>query len=193
MPRPSTSPAWSSIGQVNPQLVTAINLHGNYAVGVSGEDAGLIRATAHDPDLGFVGDVEAINPGILQGLMADEYVPVVATIGTDQHGQPYNINADVVAGAIAEALDAEKLVYLTDVEGLRRDRDDPASLIRQTTANELDELIADGTIAGGMIPKVAAAATPCATGWNEPTSSTAGSPTSCCSRSSRTPASARWC
>jgi acetylglutamate kinase len=144
------------IGQVNPQLVTAINLHGNYAVGVSGEDAGLIRATAHDPDLGFVGDVEAINPGILQGLMADEYVPVVATIGTDQQGQPYNINADVVAGAIAEALGAEKLVYLTDVEGLRRDREDPASLIRQTTANELDALIADGTIDGGMIPKVRA-------------------------------------
>ena len=116
------------IGQVNPQLVTAINLHGDYAVGVSGEDAGLIRATAHDPDLGFVGDVEAINPGILQGLMADEYVPVVATIGTDERGQPYNINADVVAGAIAEALGAEKLVYLTDVEGLRRDRDDPASV-----------------------------------------------------------------
>ena len=106
------------------------------------------------PDLGFVGDVEAINPTILRGLMAEEFIPVVATIGTDEHGQPYNINADVVAGAIAEALGAEKLVYLTDVEGLRRDVDDAASLIRQTTANELGALIADGTIDGGMIPKV---------------------------------------
>jgi acetylglutamate kinase len=144
------------IGQVNPQLVTAINLHGDYAVGVSGEDAGLIRAAARDPRLGFVGDVSAINPAILDGLLADEFIPVVATIGTDEHGQAYNINADAVAGAIAESLNAEKLVYLTDIEGLRRDVDDAASLIRQTTADELDALMADGTIAGGMIPKVSA-------------------------------------
>jgi acetylglutamate kinase len=144
------------IGQVNPQLVTAINLHGNYAVGVSGEDAGLIRAAARDPHLGYVGDVTAINPAILEGLLADEFIPVVATIGTDDHGQAYNINADAVAGAIAESLGAEKLVYLTDVEGLRGDVGDPASLIRQATADELEALVADGTIAGGMIPKVAA-------------------------------------
>jgi acetylglutamate kinase len=143
------------IGQVNPQLVAAINLHGDYAVGVSGEDAGLIRAVARDPELGCVGDVARINPGILDGLLADEFIPVVATIGTDELGQPYNINADVVAGAIAEALGAEKLVYLTDIEGLRRRVDDPTTLIRQTTADELEALIADGTIAGGMIPKVA--------------------------------------
>ena len=142
------------IGQVNPQLVTAINLHGNYAVGVSGEDAGLIRAAARNPELGFVGDVTAINPAILDGLLEDEFIPVVATIGTDERGQAYNINADVVAGAIAEALHATKLVYLTDIEGLRRRVDDPGSLIRQTTADELDGLVADGTIAGGMIPKV---------------------------------------
>ena len=142
------------VGQVNPQIVAAINVHGNYAVGVSGEDAGLIRATARDPELGFVGDVDAVNPAILDGLLDDEFIPVVATIGTDEPGQAYNINADTVAGAIAEALGAEKLVYLTDIEGLRRDVDDPASLIRQTTADELDALIADGTIAGGMIPKV---------------------------------------
>jgi len=142
------------IGQVNPQLVAAINTHGPYAVGVSGEDAGLIRASERDPDLGFVGDVESINPTILGGLLDDEFIPVVATIGTDASGQAYNINADTVAGAIAEALDAEKLIYLTDIEGLRRDATDPATLIRQTTASELDELMADGTIAGGMIPKV---------------------------------------
>ncbi len=144
------------LGQVNPQLVTAINLHGNYAVGVSGEDAGLIRASPRDPSLGFVGDVAAIDPGILRGLLDDEFIPVVATIGTDERGQAYNINADVVAGAIAEALGAEKLVYLTDIEGLRRDVDDGTTLIRQTTASELEALVGDGTIAGGMIPKVLA-------------------------------------
>jgi acetylglutamate kinase len=143
------------IGQVNPQLVSALNVHGPVAVGVSGEDAGLIRAVARDPELGFVGDVAAINPVILQSLIDDQFIPVVATIGTDSAGQAYNINADTVAGAIAESLGAEKLVYLTDIEGLRRVVDDPASLIRQTTPDELDTLVAEGIIAGGMIPKVA--------------------------------------
>jgi acetylglutamate kinase len=142
------------IGQVNPQLVSAINVHGPIAVGVSGEDAGLIKAAPRDPELGFVGDVTAVNPTILEGLLANGFVPVVATIGTDETGQAYNINADTVAGAIAEALQAEKLVYLTDIEGLRRVVDDPASLIRQTTPDELDQLIDEGVIAGGMIPKV---------------------------------------
>lgn len=144
------------VGQVNPQLVSAINVHGHYAVGVSGEDAGLIRATPRDAALGFVGDIEAVHPAILDGLLAEEFIPVVATIGTDGHGQAFNINADTVAGAIAEALGAEKLVYLTDIEGLRRRVDDAASLIRQTTAGELEALVADRTISGGMIPKVAA-------------------------------------
>jgi len=142
------------IGQVNPQIVAAMNVHGNYAVGVSGEDAGLIKAVARDPELGFVGDVDGVNPGILTRLLEDEFIPVVATIGTDETGQAYNINADTVAGAIAEALDAEKLIYLTDIDGLRRRVDDPNSLIRQTTPDELDALVSDGTIAGGMIPKV---------------------------------------
>jgi acetylglutamate kinase len=143
------------IGQVNPQLVAALNMHGPVAVGVSGEDAGLIRAVARDPELGFVGDVAAINPVILQSLIDDQFIPVVATIGTDSAGQAYNINADTVAGAIAESLGAEKLVYLTDIEGLRRVVADPASLIRQTTPDELDQLVSEGVIAGGMIPKVA--------------------------------------
>jgi acetylglutamate kinase len=143
-------------GQVNPQVVSAINVHGPLAVGVSGEDAGLLEATARDPDLGFVGDVTRVNPTILQRLINEDLIPVVATVAADASGQAYNINADTVAGAIAEALGAEKLVYLTDVEGLRRDVDDPDSLIRQTTADELDKLIADGTLSGGMIPKIAA-------------------------------------
>ena len=142
-------------GEVNPQLVAAINVHGNYAVGVSGVDAGLIRARARAPKLGFVGDVTAIDPSVLEGLLDDEFIPVIATIGSDETGQAFNINADTVAGAIAEALGAEKLVYLTDIEGLRHRVDDPASLIRQVSAEELDALVADGTIAGGMIPKVA--------------------------------------
>jgi len=141
-------------GQVNPQIVAAINVHGNYAVGVSGVDAGLIRAAPRDERLGFVGDVTAINPAVLDRLLDDEFVPVIATIGCDDSGQAYNINADTVAGAIAEAVGAEKLVYLTDIEGLRRDLSDASSLIRQITADELDGLVADGTIAGGMIPKV---------------------------------------
>jgi len=142
-------------GQVNPQLVAAINVHGNYAVGVSGVDGGLIRAEARDPSLGYVGEVTRVDPSVLHGLLDDEFIPVIATIGSDATGQAYNINADTVAGAIAESLEAEKLVYLTDIEGLRRDVGDSASLIRQTDADELDALVADGTIAGGMIPKVA--------------------------------------
>jgi acetylglutamate kinase len=142
------------IGQVNPQLVTAINAHGDLAVGVSGEDAGLIVARPIDEALGFVGEVERINPAIISGLVSDGFIPVVATVGTDGAGQAYNINADVVAGALAQALGAEKLVYLTDVPGLRRDLDDEQSLIRQTSPDELEALLADGSVAGGMIPKV---------------------------------------
>ena len=142
------------VGQVNPQLVAAINVHGPLAVGVSGADAGLIVAEARDPELGFVGDVTDVNPTIVNRLLNEELIPVIATIGSDLTGQAYNINADTVAGAIAEALGAEKLVYLTDIEGLRRVVNDASSLIRQTTPDELDMLMADGTIAGGMIPKV---------------------------------------
>jgi acetylglutamate kinase len=143
-------------GQVNPQLVSAINVHGPLAVGVSGEDAGLLRATARHPDLGFVGDVSEVNPTILRRLLNEDLIPVVATIGADTTGQAYNINADTVAGVIAQALGAEKLVYLTDIEGLRRDVGDPGSLVRQATADELAGWIAAGLLDGGMIPKVEA-------------------------------------
>ena len=142
------------VGQVNPQIVAAINVHGPLAVGVSGADAGLIVAAARNAELGFVGDVTAVNPSIVKRLLNEDLIPVIATIGSDATGQAYNINADTVGGAVAEALGAEKLVYLTDIEGLRRVVDDAASLIRQTTPDELDALMADGTISGGMIPKV---------------------------------------
>ncbi len=144
------------VGKINRDIVSSINVHGPLAVGLSGEDASLITAGARHPDLGFVGDVEDVNPAILQRLLAEDLIPVVSTIGADSAGQAYNINADTVAGALAVALSAEKVVYLTDVEGLLADVDDPGSLISRIGAAELQALIDDGTLTGGMIPKIAA-------------------------------------
>jgi acetylglutamate kinase len=142
------------VGKVNRDIVASINVHDPLAVGLSGEDAGLITAVARHPDLGFVGDVEGVNPGIIQRLIAEDLIPVVATIGSGVGGQAYNINADAVAAAVAEALGAAKLVYLTNVAGLLREVGDPASLISEVTAGELEKLVADGVVAEGMIPKV---------------------------------------
>jgi acetylglutamate kinase len=144
------------VGKVNREIVSAINVHGPVAVGVSGEDAGLILAEPRHPDLGFVGDVHTVNPAILERLLAEDLIPVVSTIGADASGQAYNINADAVAGALAEALGAEKVVYLTDIEGLLADVAVPGSLISQIDAPALQRLIDDGTLTGGMIPKIAA-------------------------------------
>jgi acetylglutamate kinase len=141
-------------GNVNPQIVSAINVHGNVAVGLSGEDGRTLQVTARDASLGFVGDIEKVRTHVIDGLLADGLVPVLSTVGVDINGQPYNINADTAAGAIAEALGAEKIVYLTDIAGLRKDIDDAKSLIQRITVDELSALIADGTISGGMIPKV---------------------------------------
>ena len=137
---------------VNPQLVDAINVHGPLSVGVSGE--GLILAKVRDPELGFVGDVASIDPTILHELLTERLIPVVAPLGKDETGQTYNINADTVAAAIAVAIRAATLIYLTDVDGLRRVVSDESSLIRHATAAELAAMLADGTIANGMIPKV---------------------------------------
>jgi acetylglutamate kinase len=155
------------VGQVNREIVSAINVHAPLAVGVSGEDAGLITATARDPRLGFVGDVASVRPELLIRLLAEDLVPVVATMGTDVDGQAYNINADTVAGAVAAALGARKLVYLTDIEGIRADRDDPSTLLSVASADQLDGLIADGTINGGMIPKVLSCTTAVRAGVEE--------------------------
>ncbi len=144
------------VGKINRDIVSAVNVHGPLAIGLSGEDGGLILATARDPELGFVGDVDAVNPAILHRLLAEDLIPVVSTIGTDEAGQAYNINADTVAGAIAEAVNAEKIVYLTDVEGLLHDAGDPSSLISRITPKELQALIDSGSLTGGMIPKIAA-------------------------------------
>ncbi len=142
------------VGKVNRDLVSAINVHGPLAVGMSGEDAQLLRVTCRDPELGFVGDVESVNTDVLDRLLADELIPVIATIGVDAAGQAYNVNADTAAGSIAGALGAEKLVYLTNIEGLRRNVDDPSSHISSTTVDELEAMMADGTLTGGMIPKI---------------------------------------
>jgi len=142
------------VGKVNRDIVSAINVHGPLAVGLSGEDAGLITATARSPELGFVGDVAAVNPSIVQRLLSEDLIPVIATIGSSTEGQAYNINADTVAGAVAEAIQAEKLVYLTNVEGLREDADDPSSLLSAVSTADLEAMIADGSVVAGMVPKV---------------------------------------
>lgn len=144
------------VGKVGRDIVSSINVHGPLAVGLSGEDAGLIQAGVQNPELGFVGSVEAVNPTIIQRLLAENLIPVVSTIGSDSTGQAYNINADTVAGAIAGALGAEKVVYLTDVAGLLRDVDDSDSLIRKISTSEVVDLIDSGVISGGMIPKMSA-------------------------------------
>ena len=136
----------------SPMLVDAINAHGPLAIGVSGED--VVVASVRDPELGFVGDVAAVDVIALQALVAQGSIPVVAPLGNDAAGQTYNINADTVAGAIAAALGASKLVYLTDIDGLRRVVTDATSLIRETTADELAAMLTDGSIGTGMIPKV---------------------------------------
>ena len=143
------------VGKVNRDIVSSLNVHGPVAVGVSGEDANMLHVSPADPKLGFVGEINEVHTGVLDRLLAQDLVPVVATIGSDEDGQSYNINADTAAGAIAEALHATKLIYLTDIEGIRRDVADPASLITTIAADELQSLIADGTVTAGMIPKVA--------------------------------------
>ncbi|MEY2969287.1 MAG: acetylglutamate kinase [Actinomycetota bacterium] len=140
-------------GEVNPSIVSAISSRGGRAVGLSGADDGMISVVQRDAGLGFVGDVTGLRTAVLEQLLDDGCIPVIATIGVDAGGQTYNINADSVSAAVAGALGAAKLLYLTDIEGLRRDVNDATSLISKLTATELKGLLGDGTIAGGMIPK----------------------------------------
>jgi acetylglutamate kinase len=141
------------VGKVNREIVASVNRHGSYAVGLSGEDAGLITVGQRDGKLGYVGDVRRIDPSILERLIREELIPVVATVGVDDAGQAYNVNADTVAGAIAESLQAEKLVYLTNVSGLYGDLADEASLISRIEVDRLAALVDDGALSEGMIPK----------------------------------------
>jgi acetylglutamate kinase len=141
------------VGKVNREIVSSVNQHGSYAVGLSGEDAGLITVGQRDDKLGFVGDIRRIDPSILERLIREELIPVVATVGVDEAGQAYNVNADTVAGAIAESLRAEKLVYLTNVAGMYGDLADEASLISRIDVDRLAALVGDGVLSQGMIPK----------------------------------------
>ena len=142
------------LGTVNPQIVSAVNFHGAPAVGVSGHDAKMFVVAPRDEALGFVGDITRVDATIVKELLADSRVPIVATLGSHPSGQAYNINADTAAGALAEALGAEKLIYLTDIEGLRTNKDDAGSIVRQATTSQLRAMLGSGSIDGGMIPKI---------------------------------------
>ena len=144
------------VGKVNRDIVSSINIHGPLAVGISGEDAGLITAKSHSKELGFAGEVQDVNPSLIEGLLKEGHIPVISSIGADGNGQSYNINADTVASSLATALKAKRIIYLTDIEGLRADMENPESHISKITTSNLKEMIESGTISGGMIPKAKA-------------------------------------
>lgn len=145
------------LGRINKALVNAINSKGARAAGLSGEDGGLLTAEPLSEKLGFVGEISHVAPSILETLAKDEYVPVVAPIAAGPGGS-FNINADVAAAAIAGAVDAAKVVFLTNVPGLYRDLGDEGSLISQVTCDQLYRLLDEGILSDGMIPKISSAA-----------------------------------
>lgn len=144
------------VGKVNKELVSAINVHGRYAVGMSGEDGNTVTATAKDVRLGRVGEVTEIDTTVLENLIEDGFIPVVATVAAGDDGGSFNVNADLVAGRLAAALHADKCIFLTDVDGLYRDFSDKSSLISALTPEEAEEMIVSDRLEGGMVPKVAA-------------------------------------
>jgi acetylglutamate kinase len=144
------------VGEINPDIVRLINNHGPVATGVSGLDANLFLAEPYSQTHGFVGKVVEVNTALVENLQAQGYVPVVAPIARGKDGKTYNLNADTAAGALASALGASKLVFLTDVEGLYRDLGDHSSLISKITTSGLTELIDSGSISSGMLPKLKA-------------------------------------
>jgi acetylglutamate kinase len=155
---------WVLGGEVQQDIVMLINHFGGQAVGLTGKDGGLIRAkkmlVADESkpggmiDLGFVGEIDAINPAVVKALQDDAFIPVISPIGFSEEGQAYNINADLVAGKMAEILHAEKLVMMTNIPGVM---DKSGTLLTDLTAREIDSLFADGTISGGMLPKISSA------------------------------------
>lgn len=143
------------VGRVNKELVALINAAGGQAVGLCGKDGNLIQARPQGKEgIGFVGEVASVNPSVIESLVKSGYVPVVSSVAADEHGQAYNVNADTVAGEIAAALGAEKLILLTDTAGILKDYHDPSTLIYSLNIQEARQLIDDGIVAGGMIPKV---------------------------------------
>lgn len=145
-------------GKINKDIVSRINALGGKAIGLCGKDANLLRAARqageNGEDLGFVGTVTDVNTHLLEMLLADEYIPVISPIGADEEGRSYNINADTVAGEIAARLHSEKLIFLTDIDGIYENRSDPSSLLSVCSVKKIYELIESGVIDGGMIPKV---------------------------------------
>lgn len=154
------------VGKVNKEIVGLVNGHGGKAVGLSGKDANLLVAKRRPPekvngsdlvvDLGYVGDIVQVNPGVLQTLSSQGYIPVISSVAVGQDGESLNINADHVAGELAAALSAEKLILLTDVEGIFADPANPASLISSLPKEQALTMIGEGKINKGMIPKVEA-------------------------------------
>ncbi|MGN0386119.1 MAG: acetylglutamate kinase [Lachnospiraceae bacterium] len=145
------------LGKVNKSLVTMVQELGVKAVGISGKDGGLLEVEkkySDGQDIGFVGEITKVNPKVLYDLLEKDFLPIVAPIGLDDHFQTYNINADDAACAIAKAVGAEKLAFLTDIEGLYRDINDKSSFISRLTASQAEELINSGLIGGGMLPKL---------------------------------------
>ena len=146
------------VGKTNKEIVAGLNQKGGKAVGICGIDGGLLQCEklytevdGEKTDIGYVGNVIKVNPELINLITSDEYIPVIAPIGTDENGQSYNVNADTVAGVIASALNAEKLMLLTDINGVH-DKED--NVIAEMSCADIDAYIKDGTISGGMIPKV---------------------------------------
>ena len=144
------------VGKVNKHLVQLLTLHGGKAIGLCGLDGDLLQAVRHkaDGDIGFVGDIDRVNTGILTDMLEGGYIPVVSSVADGENGAVYNINADTAAAQIAACLHAEKLLLMTDIPGLLRDKDDPSTLIPEVKVSEIPALKAQGIISGGMIPKI---------------------------------------
>ena len=141
-------------GKINKSLVKLIELKGGKAIGLSGMDGSLIQAKIRDEKYGFVGDVTKINPDPILDLLDRGYIPVISTLGCDEKGNTYNINGDTAAGAIAGALNASRMIMMTDITGVMYDKDDPNSLIRELSVSEAIRMKEEGRIKGGMIPKI---------------------------------------
>lgn len=141
-------------GKVNKNLVKLLGTKGGQAVGLSGMDGKLIEAKIKSEDLGFVGEITNVNTKPVEDLLEKGYIPVISTIGCDEEGNSYNINGDTAAAFIAGALEAERLIMMTDIDGILMDKDDPSTLIHEISIDETKKLYDDGVISGGMIPKV---------------------------------------
>ena len=141
-------------GKINKTLVNLIQMKGGHAVGLSGIDGGILEATVKDERLGFVGEITKVRPQPILDLLEKNYIPVVSTVASDRQGNTYNINGDTAAAYLAGALGAERLIMMTDIAGILRDKDDPSTLIPYITVSDAKKLYDEGVISGGMIPKV---------------------------------------